>query len=155
MHSCIPIIFLCFISFSQKSGSQLQGTSKGRRGGEYKGGGGYRGGGRFRKCSGPSRCYNCDEVGHLGTDFPPPKRPWWSNFQVNNHMIKGWPRLIVKCEDKTRQRIINLVNSQPRSKGELFGPMISDVTNRGTCTNLIPLKGISLRFRKQDLDHPS
>lgn len=51
-------------------------------------------------------------------DFPLPRRPWCSNCEVNNYTIKKCLVLIKKWEAITRQRITNMVNLEPKIKGE-------------------------------------
>jgi hypothetical protein len=69
--------------------------------GDFRGG---RTGGR-----GTSRCYNCDEQGHMARYFPHPKWPWCSHCRTNGHTIEDYLELIAKWEDRVRQQGTNLI----------------------------------------------
>jgi hypothetical protein len=75
-----------------------QGLGRGRGGGA---GGDFRGGRTGGR--GPSRCYNCDEKGHMARDCPHLRWPWCSHCRTNGHATEDFPELIVKWEDRVRQ----------------------------------------------------
>jgi hypothetical protein len=108
-----------------------QGPGRGRGGGA---GGDFRGGRTGGR--GPSRCYNCDEQGHLARDCPHPRRPWCSHCRTNGHATEDCPELIAKWEDRVRQRGTNLISSEIKriSKGQF--PNLNIVTRGGAKTGV-------------------
>jgi hypothetical protein len=107
----------------------LQGPGRGRGGGP----GGDFIGGRTRG-RGPSRCYNCDEQGHLARDCPHPRRPWCSQCRTNGHKTKDCQELITKWEDRVKKRGTNLISSEIKRiyKGQF--PNLNIITLGGAKT---------------------
>ena len=82
---------------------------------------GGRGWGRGGDCKGgitsgqggSIKCYKCNEPNHIARDCP---FPWWSHcsyFWVNTHSTEEHPKLIVKWEDKVKNRPRNWISSNP------------------------------------------
>lgn len=76
-----------------------------------------------------------------------PRMPCCSHCQLNNHMIEDYHDLIVKWETRTRQRTMNLVNSNLEVTKNWISPQSTLLLEEEHTWDLAPLKGISLRFR--------
>jgi hypothetical protein len=103
-----------------------QGPERGKGGGA---GGGFRGGRNGGR--GSNRCYNCNEQGHFSRDFPHPIWPWFSYYRGNGHATEYYLELIVKWEDRVRQRGENLRRLELKMGIEGQLPNINIITHGG------------------------
>lgn len=76
-------------------------------------GGGFRGGHSGGRVI-PINCYNCDEIGHISTNCPLPRRPRCGYYRATWHATKECSDLLEKWEARARERNANLVSSDPR-----------------------------------------
>jgi hypothetical protein len=86
------------------------------------------------EAEGSSRCYNCNEQGHLAKDCPHPRRPWFSHCRNNGHATEDCPELIAKWEDRVLQQGYNLISSELKRGIEGQLPKINIITHGGAKT---------------------